>query len=569
MRFVRRRWRVCLGVFLVLCAASLAVALALPPVYRAGAVLRAEGIAVSEGALGVEALTARWLQARLEQALGREELLSLARRTGVLAGPQPGEDLSRFRRAARAEAIGPKVTGSRADGGTEAVFSVAVSYQGGDREAVRALADGLAVALVQSVPPPQPQAEPAATVPLEKELALAVSKLEAAEAKLGASQKKHAADLSDPASAAAKAVEKVGRELDRLEERASSLQERRRALESKLSATEPVLTVSAESQPPQGSAPEANPKEAAGGLRAEMLGNRGAAEAKAAPRDPRSARLDELKAQLAALRRMLGPNHRDVVKLTQEADALAAEIEAPEPLKRGDPRPAVKKTLPNPAYELLRSQLAEAEKEASGIQAERKRLRAEEAKHRSRAEKTFAAAEEHRALTRQREEAARARDEASARLAEARQAWEAFRNRRVETLEVVERAALPEREAGPNRRAVLLAGVLISLIAALAAGLAREASDKAAKSAEQVMAVTGVPVLIELPLAETSEEKRTRRARRTLWAGACCMSAIAALVIVHQAVAPLDELWRAAGARLSGDAPVSNLAGTPPSGQRR
>ena len=108
----------------------------------------------------------------------------------------------------------------------------------------------------------------------------------------------------------------------------------------------------------------------------------------------------------------------------------------------------------------------------------------------------------------------------------------------------------PEQPISPNRKLIVLAGLVLSL--GLAAGMLwlLETTDTSVRGRFDLSKLTGVPPLALVPHIVTNSERASGRQRRRLtfagaFAGVCVL-----VVLVHFLYVPLDVLWFSVSRRM-------------------
>jgi hypothetical protein len=99
--------------------------------------------------------------------------------------------------------------------------------------------------------------------------------------------------------------------------------------------------------------------------------------------------------------------------------------------------------------------------------------------------------------------------------------------------------------------AIVLLGFVLALGAGVSLSAVREALDRSVKTADELNALTGVPVFSTISLMETDEERRARIIRRILLVATAIGIIIVVLILVNQFVMPLDVLWAKIQRRLA------------------
>jgi hypothetical protein len=197
----------------------------------------------------------------------------------------------------------------------------------------------------------------------------------------------------------------------------------------------------------------------------------------------------------------------------------------------------------NPAYINLRTQIEAADLEIAALLEHEKEIRKEIARYEKKPESAPIVEKEYLSLIRDHENAKAKYNELTSKYLEAKVALGMEETQRGERFTIIDPAQLPETPNKPNRLAIVVISLVLSLGAGTGAAAVREVMDKSIKSAEQIVQTLNLQVLSVIPLMVSPQE---RRAKRIKWATAT-LASIAVLVIaailVDQFVMPLDVLW--------------------------
>jgi uncharacterized protein involved in exopolysaccharide biosynthesis len=197
----------------------------------------------------------------------------------------------------------------------------------------------------------------------------------------------------------------------------------------------------------------------------------------------------------------------------------------------------------NPAYINLRTQIEAADLEIAALLEHEKEIRKEIARYEKKLESAPIVEKEYLSLIRDHENAKAKYNELTSKYLEAKVALGMEETQRGERFTIIDPAQLPETPNKPNRLAIVVISLVLSLGAGTGAAAVREVMDKSIKSAEQIVQTLNLQVLSVIPLMVSPQE---RRAKRIKWATAT-LASIAVLVIaailVDQFVMPLDVLW--------------------------
>ncbi len=112
-----------------------------------------------------------------------------------------------------------------------------------------------------------------------------------------------------------------------------------------------------------------------------------------------------------------------------------------------------------------------------------------------------------------------------------------------ERFTLIDPARLPEKPVRPNRPAILVIGMLLGIMSGVGTAALQEASDRSARTTQDLTRALPFPVLAEIPEIVTLEDEQRRKRRLKVgMASAFLVLALAAL-IVHLFVMDVDVLW--------------------------
>jgi succinoglycan biosynthesis transport protein ExoP len=258
-------------------------------------------------------------------------------------------------------------------------------------------------------------------------------------------------------------------------------------------------------------------------------------------------RLDEARAQLAAARERYSADHPDVQRLTRTVDNLereARDLPASERVRAARTNPD------NPAYIQVKAQLDAVLTERAAAERRIRELEGRRDDFERRLAKAPAVEREYRALTREYENVQLKYQEVRTKQREAEAAQDLESQRKGERFTLIEPPLPPEQPVSPNRPLVLVLGLLLSGGLALLVMSVLDAVDTSIRGATDLTRLVEVAPLAAIPMIPTEDERaRQDRARRRRWV-AIAGAVLAAVLVVHLFVRPLDVLWLALARRL-------------------
>ena len=145
-------------------------------------------------------------------------------------------------------------------------------------------------------------------------------------------------------------------------------------------------------------------------------------------------------------------------------------------------------------------------------------------------------------LERRRENMRTRLEELSAKLDDAKLGERLELDKQAERFEVLEQPITPTEPIMPNRPVILLSGLGLAAGAALGLAFLLEVLNRTVRSGADIARILGQPPLAAIPYITTSRELRRQRARLILTLLIALAIAAAALLALHLAYLPLDEI---------------------------
>ena len=245
-------------------------------------------------------------------------------------------------------------------------------------------------------------------------------------------------------------------------------------------------------------------------------------------------RLEEARDELKRLSGRYAPNHPDVVRQRK----LVASLEA---AQSGAKSPSSKKSSSG-SYISLAVQIESATQEVQALRARRTEVRNRLATYNANLRDTPGVEQTYRDLVRDHENATTKYNELRAKQMEARVALALEKDRKAERFSLIEPPQYPEKPAEPNRKKLLAMAVIGSVGGGVGAGVLAESLNHSVTGPRALGALLDVPVMGVVPRV-TNEMQRARRRRWLLIAAAgLVLALIAALIVTHFFIMPLDTL---------------------------
>lgn len=253
-------------------------------------------------------------------------------------------------------------------------------------------------------------------------------------------------------------------------------------------------------------------------------------------------RLQQARTALAEARQKYGADHPDIKQRTREVASLQAELDA---ANRQTPRAAPKVNTPpdNPAYIQLQARLDATGAEIRSLQGQRAALRAKRENLEQRITATPQVEREYRMLTRDYEIAQAKYQEVLAKRQEADLASTLESRQQGERFTMIEPPVIPEEPAKPNRLAIGVLGMLLSMAGAVGSGALAETLDERLYGRAGVVRQLGVPPLAVIPRLHTDATRRQRSRNLLLWVAGGVLALVLAAIALHVLFRPLDVLF--------------------------
>jgi succinoglycan biosynthesis transport protein ExoP len=229
----------------------------------------------------------------------------------------------------------------------------------------------------------------------------------------------------------------------------------------------------------------------------------------------KSKRLAELKSQEARLRDSLGPDHPEVVTLSEEIKIISQELSNKKAetisLNMSDSE------FENPAYSTLKTQLATTEIEIKTLNDQKVETRRRIDNYSRKNERASVVEPEYRKLLQDYENAQKKYTEMANKLMEATVTKGVEETQQIEQFTIIEQAQVPETPEKPKRGIIILVGLFLSMASGIFASIIRENFDHSIKSVDELQKLTKVPVLSVLPYILNEEEEQIKNKSDENW----------------------------------------------------
>ena len=250
--------------------------------------------------------------------------------------------------------------------------------------------------------------------------------------------------------------------------------------------------------------------------------------------------LSEQRADLARARERYTADHPDVVKLQESIAVLEQDLKS----IQDTPEDKYFQSRPdNPLYVNTQTQLATIDIEIRALLNQKQQLIEKLAKLEERLLKAPQVEQEYLTLQRDYENAVAQYRETKAKQMKADVAKQLESERKGERFTLIDPAALPEKPISPNRPVILLLGVVLSLGGGVGFAFVADIISGAVRGAKSIENMLGLAPLAVIPyqVSMSEVEKRSTIKKRTIILA--ILTVIAAVLVIHFLVSPLDVLW--------------------------
>ncbi len=562
----RRRWQMAIPAAALLAVSAL-VAFGYPPSYRSTATILIEEQEVPPDLVRstVTSYADQRIQSIKQQIMSRTNLWKIVEQyrlyTGLRARASTEEVLKRMVDDIDVKVISAEVVDRRTGQSTNATIAFTLSYDGETPALGQKVANELtSLFLAENLKSRQRHAQET-TAFLKQEAEELAGRIDVLEKRIAAFKRRAGGALPELLQLNMQLLDRTERDLSDVDQQVRSLQERKIYLEGVLATMKPntpIVTSSGERILDSGErlkALNAQYVSSASYLAADhpdMIKMKKEIEALqretggAGGADELQKRSVDERARLAALRERYGNDHPDVVRAERSVAALDREI-----IRAAEtPAPQESPTPENPAYITIQAQLASTVNDLDALQAKRLELQTVQQRYSGRVEATPTLERDYLDITRDRDNSVLKYHEIRSKLLEAQVSEGLEAQRKGERFSLIDPPLLPEKPVKPNRPAILILGVIVSMAGGVGYGAAVENLDHSVRSAGALERIVRVSPLAVIPFVPNDEDRTRarRRRRRVVWSG--LGAALILLALVHLLWLPLDVIWFAAVRKL-------------------
>ena len=552
----RRRKKQIITISATIFLIGLIVAFVWPPTYKSTATILIEEQEVPPDLVQstVTSYATQRIQTISQRVMTRANLMNIIEKYGLYEDERKRETteeiLERMREDIELEMISAEVIDPRTGRPMPATIAFSLSYSGEDPEKVQKVANELVNLYLSENLKERSNKATETYAFLSEEANRLKAHIDEIERQMAEFKEKNVNRLPELVSLNTQLMDRTERELQDVDNQIRQLEDRRYYLEGQLNQLDPY-----------GQDPNLSPQTRLKALRTEYLNLlaryspshpdvvrlkreiEGLEKETGARPDPELIREELKKAQTerAQLLKKYSSQHPDVVKMDKTIATLRTELGKAEKAA-GETKSSLPKP-DNPAYVTLMAQLDATLGEIASLKKKKAQLKAKLAEYEKRLTETPQVERQYTALKREWENAVAKYQELKAKEMQARVAQQLETERKGERFSLIDQPALPEEPIKPNRPAI----VVLSLILAIASGLGyaavAESLDTSIRGTKGVLAAVNTMPLAVIPYLESELEKRRRKVSRWRTATVMVTVAVAAVLLVHFFVTPLDVLW--------------------------
>ncbi len=498
----RRKWDLALP-FSIILIGSIILALALPPVYKSTStvLIEQQDIPADFVRATISTYAEQQLQIINQRIMSSTRLLDIINRFNLytdLREEEPTDEvIAQMREDIKLEPVSVDVVDPKTGRPMSATIAFTLSYEGeNDPQKVYQVANVLAsLFLEENVRTRERQADEVSKF-LETELAKVKGDLDKIDADIARFKEQNVNDLPELVQINVQSKNDIERTIDMLSNQMSQLREKEGYLQSQLANTPPEF------------------------------------------KEGDKQRLSDLNVQLVNLKQHFSDVHPDVIKTKAEI----AELERKLSQNASSTDPA-RKRPDNPAYITLASQLSSVRSEIKSVEGQMADLRRRMDEYNRRLGTSSQVEPRYKALLMERNNTQIKYDDLMRKYMESKVSQGLEKEQKGERFTIIDPARLPEEPFRPNRLAIMLIGLVLSIGAGIGTASVKEYSDTSVRKADYLSIITSFPVLASIPRMLSEKAEARRKKHMKIWIIAVVAAIIVAVIAFHFLVMDLDVFW--------------------------
>ena len=251
--------------------------------------------------------------------------------------------------------------------------------------------------------------------------------------------------------------------------------------------------------------------------------------------------------RLAELLKQYGENHPDVIRSRKVIAALEEKLRSVPSSSTGGGEPAIKPE--NPAYIAIQAQLNSTVTELEALKATQARLKTKGREYADRIEQTTLNEREYQDLLRDRDNSVKKYEEIRSKLLEAEVSEGLELQRKGERFSLIDPPALPEKPVKPNRVAIVVLGLIFSVMGGTGYGVGADKLDHSVRDPRRLEGLIQAPTLAVIPFISNDEDRKRRARRKRIALGAVAGFVVVLAMAIHWFWLPWDVIWFMAARR--------------------
>jgi len=496
----RRKFSIILPALGILLVAVL-VAFLLPRIYRSSSTILIEDQEVPRDyvASTVTGYADQRLQSINQRIMSTPKLLEIINKYNLYADMKQKKTIEEIvdmmrKKDIKFDTISADVIDPRSGQPRPATIAFSVSYKGKNPAVVQQVANVLATLYLEENLRVREQQTLGTSSFMQDEMKLVQEKLAAIDTQISAYKQRNLDSLPELSMMNIQGLDNVDRDLSQLNDQMRTLREREGYLQTQLA-----------------------------GIPGEELSSD-------------RARLNELRAKLLNLQTRVSEEYPDVIKLKAEISAMEKQIRA-----SGG---ATKDTrAENQAYITISAQLAGVKAEIDGIKRQIEVLKIRKDSFRKRIDASPRVEEGVKGLLLERNNLQIKYDDLTRKFMESKVAYGLEKGQKGERFTLIDAARLPEKPVSPNRKAIILIGLVLGVGAGAGLAALREFSDHAVRDSDVLSKLTGFPVLAVIPEIRNENDQRGKNRTWLLAGSGALVAIIVGIGLFHFLIMDLDIVW--------------------------
>ena len=537
--------------FVLLLLVSVTVALVLPPIYRSYAVILIENQEIPQDMVPstVTSFAEQRIQTITQMIMSRSRILELVEKYDLFPGKR--DEIStdilvdKVRDRIQLQPINTEVHNEQSNRPVVMAIAFELSFLDEDPKKAQAVANEVSSFYMEMNLEKREKNAAGTTTFLKeqsKELGASIAELEG---EIAAFRKEHLEELPEFTTLNMSKMEKLHSDISNLNMQIRSMEEQYSTLRSRIAALDPyagseavmstsdrLLQVQLQHAQVMAKYSKKHPEVLRLEKELELLREKAAGET-----DLRllRERLEHLELVLADMRSRYSNEHPSIKSLSREIEQLREEIRQAELSGEKNTVPPIEEAS-NPVYIAMKTDMEKAEVSVRLLREEKAVLEKQLEEVYSKLQAMPEVSKDYNELLADYEAAKTHYKEIQYKLLTARVSLGMEEEQLGERFTVVEPAFLPERPNKPNRIAILLIGLVLSVGLGVAVAGGTEFIDDRVHDSEDLEMVAEVPLLATIHNMVTLEQRQRKRKRTYILIGATGVSIVAGLIAFHYLV---------------------------------